>query len=250
MDLGLAGKVAIVTGAGRGLGKAMAKAFAAEGAAVVIADLIEANARAVAAELEAAGGKALGLGASVEDPERVAAMVRATIDRFGRVDVLVNNAGINSKAATQDVTMEWWQKNLDVNLTGVFNCCRAVMDGMMERRSGRIVNISSYNAFRPWMSDVAYVATKAGVVGLTRKLAKDLGPFGITVNAVAPSLTITDLNRQAVSDRPQEELVAPFPLGRLCLPEDVAAAVMFLASDAASFITGQVLHVNGGGYMQ
>jgi NAD(P)-dependent dehydrogenase (short-subunit alcohol dehydrogenase family) len=249
MDLGLAGKVVIVTGGGRGLGKTTAQYFAAEGSAVVIADINEDGARAAAAELEAAGGKAMGFGVAVDDADRVGEMVKASLSRFGRVDVLVCNAGINSKVATKDLTMEWWQKNLDVNLTGVFNCCRSVMDPMMEQKSGRIINISSFNAFKPWMSDVAYIASKAGVVGLTRKFAKDLAPYGITCNSVAPSLTITDLNREAVSNRSQKELLEPFPLGRLCLPEDIAGAVVFLASSAASFITGQVIHVNGGALM-
>ncbi len=249
MDLGLSGKVAIVTGGGRGIGRAIALGFGSEGATVIVISLHEENARAVAAEIEAAGGIAAGFGASVGAEAQIASTVDAILDRHGRVDVLVNNAGINSKAPTRDLSLDWWSKTLEVNLSGAFICSRAVMGAMMARRSGRIINVGSINAFQPWTSDAAYVAAKAAIVGLTRKLARDLGPHGITVNAVAPSRVLNEMNRTVAESTSREELIAPFPLRRLCEPEDVARAVLFLASDAAGFITGQVLHVNGGAYM-
>jgi 3-oxoacyl-[acyl-carrier protein] reductase len=249
MELGLRGKVAIVTGGGRGIGKAIAESLAAEGATVAVVTLHEETARSAAASIESRGGKAVGFGLSVSDEEQVQKMVAAVLDRYGQVDVLVNNAGINSKVSTRELAMEWWKMTLDTNLTGAFVCSRAVMELMAGQRSGRIVNISSINAFQPWTSDVAYVTTKAGIIGLTRKLAKDLAPYGVTCNALAPSRVLNEMNRAAAESMSREELLTPFPLGRLCEPGDVANSVLFLASDTASFITGQVLHINGGAYM-
>ncbi|MHB9005194.1 MAG: SDR family NAD(P)-dependent oxidoreductase [Coriobacteriia bacterium] len=248
MELGLAGKVVVVTGACRGIGRAIAKSLCKEGSSVVIADINEEGALAVAREIEAAGGKSMALGVAVQDALQVREMVRIAVGCFGRIDVLVNNAAVNSYAATAEITPEQWMKTLDVNLTGVFNCSQAVMGVISEQRGGRIINISSVNAFSPGQSNAAYVATKAGILGLTRKFAKELAPFGVTVNAVAPSKVLTEMNRKSAEGMSQADIVAPWPLGRLCEPEDVANAVVFLASEAASFITGQVIHVNGGVY--
>lgn len=192
----------------------------------------------------------MALGVAVNDARQVREMVRTAIGRYGRIDVLVNNAGINSKVATPELSLERWQQTLDVNLTGVFNCCQAVMGSMAEQRSGRIVNICSINAFTiAGLADAAYVASKAGVAGLTRKIARDLAPFGATCNAVAPSIVRSEMSQETISRVGLQAVVAKIPLGRIGEPEDVAKAVVFLASDAASFITGQVIHVNGGAYM-
>lgn len=250
MELGLTDKVVIITGAGRNIGRGVALAFAREGARVVVADIDGEAAGKVVGEIEARGGQAMAVAAAVQDQPPVRAMVDAVLARFGRIDVLVNNAAINSKATTQELTLERWRDTLEVNLTGAFNCSQAVMGHMMERRSGRIINVSSVNAFNPMFSDAAYVTTKAGIVGLTRRLMRDLAPYGVTCNAVAPSMVAdTDMSRATLQRTSLADMLARFPLGRACTIEDVANTVLFLASEAASFITGQVIHVNGGAYM-
>jgi 3-oxoacyl-[acyl-carrier protein] reductase len=242
----LEGKVALVTGAARGIGEAVTRRFALEGAAVVACDWLAEPAAALAAELSAAGHRVLPRRLDVSRSTEVRETVAAALETFGHIDILVNNAGISPKKAFLEYTEEDWEAVLAVDLTGEYLCTRHVVEHMMERRYGRIVNLSS-SAWRSGgvAGGIPYAAAKAGVIGLTRALAVTLGPYGITVNTVAPGPTTTPLTDAWLPAR-QEEVVKRIPLGRVGLPEDIASAILFLASDEASYITGICLDVNGG----
>ena len=240
----LQGKVAIVTGASRGIGHATALALAAEGAKVVVnyASSREAADRVVA-EIEAMGSAAIALPADVSKVDQVDGLVNAVMEKWGQVDVLVNNAGITRDTLLLRMKPEDWQAVIDLNLTGVFLCTRAVSKIMLKQRSGRIVNITSVAGQMGNPGQANYSAAKAGVIGFTKTVAKELATRGITVNAVAPGFITTDMT----ADVKAEGILQFIPLGRYGKPEEVAGLIRFLAADpAAAYITGQVMNVDGG----
>jgi 3-oxoacyl-[acyl-carrier protein] reductase len=241
---GLRQRVAIVTGASRGIGRAIALALAAEGANVVVNYASSsAAAQEVVAAITDAGGTAVALQADVSKLEQVDSLLSQTIEKFGRVDVLVNNAGITRDTLLLRMKPEDWQAVIDLNLTGVFLCTRAVSKVMLKQKSGRIINIASVAGQMGNPGQANYSAAKAGVIGFTKTVAKELASRGITVNAVAPGFIATDMT----SDLKSEEILKYIPLGRYGEPEEVAGLVRFLAADAAAaYITGQVLNVDGG----
>ena len=240
----MTGQTAIVTGASRGIGRCVALALAEAGAEVVVnyARSDEA-AEAVVAEILEAGGQAYALKADVAEEPAVKAMVDTVLERSGRIDALINNAGITRDGLLMRMKMDDWQAVINLNLTGVFLCTRAVTRTMLKQKSGRIINITSVVGLMGNAGQANYAAAKAGVVGLTRSAAKEMASRGITVNAVAPGFIATDMTQ----DLNAEGILAAIPLGRFGNPEQVAGAVRFLAADpAAAYITGQVLQVDGG----
>jgi 3-oxoacyl-[acyl-carrier protein] reductase len=242
-----AGRVALVTGASRGIGRAVALALAARGASVVVAARGE-NARPVADEIRQAGGTGEPVALDVTEPESVAAAVAFTLEQFGRVDILINNAGITRDQLMLRMKREDWDAVIATNLTAAFTTSQAVLKPMIKQRSGRIINITSVVGQSGNAGQANYAASKAGLIGFTKALALEVASRQVTVNAVAPGLIDTDMTR-AVSDAAQEDWAARIPLKRLGQPEDIAGAVVFLASDEAAYITGHVLAVNGGMYM-
>jgi 3-oxoacyl-[acyl-carrier protein] reductase len=242
-----AGRVALVTGASRGIGRAVARALAARGASVVVAARGE-NARPVADEIRQAGGTGEPVALDVTEPESVAAAVAFTLEQFGRVDILINNAGITRDQLMLRMKREDWDAVIATNLTAAFTTSQAVLKPMIKQRSGRIINITSVVGQSGNAGQANYAASKAGLIGFTKALALEVASRQVTVNAVAPGLIDTDMTR-AVSDAAQEDWAARSPLKRLGQPEDIAGAVVFLASDEAAYITGHVLAVNGGMYM-
>jgi 3-oxoacyl-[acyl-carrier protein] reductase len=240
----LADKVAIVTGASRGIGRATAITLATEGAQVAVNYASSATAaEQVVAEINGIGGQAIALQADVSQPEQVESLIKSVLDKWGRVDVLVNNAGITRDTLLLRMNLEDWQAVVDLNLTGVFLCTRAVSKIMLKQRAGRIINITSVAAQMGNPGQANYSAAKAGVIGFTKTVAKELSSRGITVNAVAPGFISTDMT----SDLKSEEILKFIPLGRYGQPEEVAGMIRFLAADpAAGYITGQVFNVDGG----
>jgi 3-oxoacyl-[acyl-carrier protein] reductase len=243
----LTGKVAIVTGGARGIGRAITLALARQGATVLPGDVLVDGARQLAAEIVAAGGKAEGLALDVTSAPSVQAAVELTIQRFGRIDILVNNAGIARDQILMRMKREEWDAVLGINLTGAFTCSQAVVRPMMKQRWGRIIGISSVVGQSGNAGQSNYAASKAGLIGFSKSLAQELASRSVTVNVVAPGLIDTDMTR-ALSENVRNEWAAKVPLGRLGTADDVASAVCFLATDEASYITGQVLAVNGGMY--
>jgi len=242
----LSNKVALVTGASRGIGRAIALEMAVEGADVVVNYASsEAKANEVARDISELGRQALVAGADVSRPDQVEAMRKLVLERFGGVDILVNNAGVHHHLKSWEIDDAEWKRVLDVNLNGVFFCSRAFSPEMRAKRWGRIINISSIIAFIGTDHEAHYGASKAAVVGLTKSLALELAPYNITVNAIAPGLTDTDMTAGATPEEKKRALEL-IPLGRIGQPTDIAYAAVFLASDRASFITGQTLNVNGG----
>lgn len=243
----LTGKVAIVTGSARGIGKAIAEKLAMAGAYVVIADIEFDLAKQTAENIQAScGHAALAVRVNVTDLSDVRDMVSQTVERFSRLDILVNNAGVQSYVNFEDMTLDEWKRVLDINLNSMFLCSKEVSTVMSSQRSGRIINLSSMSARTGGQaSPPNYTTSKAGVIGITKALARSLGPKGITVNALAPGIIDTDMIAHW-SDELRTDWKGRIPLNRLGTPEDVANAVVFLASDLASYITGVVLDINGG----
>jgi 3-oxoacyl-[acyl-carrier protein] reductase len=244
----LGGQIALVTGATRGIGKAIALALGGAGAKLIGTATTEAGANAVGEYLAAAGITGRGMVLNVSDGAGVEACVAGIEQESGAVGILVNNAGITRDNLLLRMKDAEWDEVLDTDLKSVFRLSRAVLRGMIKARAGRIINITSVVGASGNPGQVNYSAAKAGIAGLTRSLAREIGSRGITVNCVAPGFIDTDMTR-ALSDAQRDQLLGAIPLGRLGRPEDVAAAVVFLASPAAGYITGATLHVNGGMYM-
>lgn len=241
----LENKVAIITGAGSGIGKETALLFAREGAKVIVADLNESNGEETVKELKIAGNEGSFFKLDVSDREQGNQMVRETLDKYGKIDILVNNAGIIQDSLVLKMTEDQWDKVIDVNLKGAFNCIQAVAGPMVEQGSGVIINTSSIVGLFGNIGQTNYAATKAGLIGMTKSLAKELGKKGIRVNAVAPGFIMTPMT----SDLPEkilEVMKSKTPLRKLGEPNDVAYAYMYLASDEAKYISGAVLSVDGG----
>ena len=243
----LTGKVAIVTGASRGIGRGIALQLAAQGATVIAAARAD-NAAGTVASITAAGGKADVASVDVTDATAVETLVEGALQRHGRIDILVNNAGITRDQLVLRLKRADWDAVIETNLTAAFTCAQAVLRPMIKQRSGRIIMISSVVGQSGNAGQANYAASKAGLIGLTKSLAREIASRNITVNAVTPGLVETEMSK-AVAERAQEQWAAMIPLGRPGAVDDVAAAVCFLASDEAGYITGQVLAVNGGMYM-
>jgi NAD(P)-dependent dehydrogenase (short-subunit alcohol dehydrogenase family) len=236
-----------VTGAGRGIGRAIALALAHQGAHIVISDVNLENAQAVAREVEGAERESLAVRADVSSEAEVGQMLNRTVERFSRVDILVNNAGIVTTGPVTEITPETWDRAMAVNLKGVFLCSKAVFPLMMEQRDGRIINIASVAGKRGGglHGNSCYAAAKGGVIAFTKSLAREGGPHNIRVNAITPAVIKTEMLDSLPEDKLQE-IIGALPLRRAGTPEDVAAAVCFLASDASAFMTGEIMDVDGG----
>ena len=237
-------QVAVITGAGRGIGKAVAQKLFAEGCKIVVIDIDAAIASDTVQSIDQTGDGSLALTCDISNKDSVAQAMSKIIEKFGTVDVLVNNAGITKDAMFHKMSLEQWQRVVDVNLTGTFLMTSAVVPYMREKKYGRIVNISSTSAYGN-IGQANYAATKAGVIGLTKTLAKELGRYGITVNTIEPGVIETDMLK-SVPQSIKDGWLAVMPLARMGQPEDIANAVCFLATDEASFITGVELPVCGG----
>ena len=248
----LEGRVAVVTGGSRGIGRAIALRFAAEGARVAVNYLrSEAAAREVAREIERRGGEALPVRADVSSKREVEAMMAAVLDRFGRIDVLVNNAGVAADGPAASMPEEDWVRVIDVNLKGSFLCSQAAIPAMLRQGGGKIINVSAASGLRGRKNGANYCAAKAGVIALTKCLALELAP-AIQVNCLMPGFTETEdvVARFGLDDlAAREELVRSIPMGRLATPEEIAAGAVVLASEFSDFMTGQLLAVNGGSFM-
>ena len=241
----LAGKVSIITGGAQGIGLATALKFSREGATVVVCDIRQAALDAAVAQCQEAGAKALGRVVDVTQREMVDAMVQQVLSQLGRIDVLVNNAGITQDARLQKMTIEQFDRVIDVNLRGVFHCSQAVADAMVKQGSGVILNASSVVGIYGNFGQTNYAATKFGVIGFTKTWSRELGPKGVRVNAVAPGFVATPI-LSTIPDKVLQEMIDRVPLKRLGQPEDIANVYAFLASDDAAYINGAVLEVSGG----
>ena len=260
MELGLEGKTAIVTGGGANIGRGITFAFAKEGSNVVIADIDEEQGQKVVKEAEGLGGKVIVIKTDVTDYDSVEAMVRKTLETFGKIDVLVNNAGFVSNKLFMKKPREEWEKEIKINYLGVVNCIRAVLDHMIERKAGRIVNIASDSGRMGEPREAVYSGTKGAVIAFSKAIAREMGRFSITVNSICPGATIPekpgtagrdsmwagDVTVDMIPPETKERIISQYPLQRMGKPEDVANAALFLASDVANFITGQTLSVSGG----
>lgn len=241
-------KVAVITGASRGIGRSIALALAAQGATIVAVDMDQASTEAVVAELQAAGARALAVVGNVTVTADVERMIDAATEAYGRVDILVNNAGITRDGLLMRMKDEDWDAVLNVNLKGAFLCTRAAFKVMSKQRYGRIINIASIVGQMGNAGQANYCASKAGLIGLTKSNAREMAKRNITVNAVAPGFIATAMT-DALSDKVRAELTSQIPMDRLGSADDIANAVLFLASEASGYITGHVMAVNGGMYM-
>jgi 2-hydroxycyclohexanecarboxyl-CoA dehydrogenase len=260
MELGLEGKTVIVTGGGSNIGRAITFAFAREKCNVVIADIDEEQGKRVAEEATAMGGKAIAIRTDVTEYDSVEAMVKRTLEEFGRIDVLVNNAGWVANKLFLKKPREEWDKEIKINYLGVINCTRAVLDHFVERKAGKIVNIASDSGRVGEPREAVYSGTKGAVIAFSKAVAKEVGRYGININSICPGATVPekpgtagkhsmwagDVTVAMIPPDIKEKMVSNYPLGRLGKPEDTANAAVFLASDAAAFITGQTLSVSGG----
>lgn len=242
----LEGKVAIVTGAGQGIGAGVARAYAAQAAKVAVVDMNGAAAEQVAQEIRSAGGTAAALTCDVSDRAAVDAMVAAVVSQLGPVDVLVNNAGITRTAMLHKMTQPQWDQVLAVHLGGSFNCLQSVVRGMMERKSGWIINTVSSAGILGTVGQINYASAKAGLAGFTKSAARELAKYNIIVNAIAPGAATPMTETIRTDERFKDRYLERIPLGRWAEPEEVAQVYVFLASTAASFVTGQILSADGG----
>lgn len=242
-------RVALITGAGQGLGRVFAQTLAAEGIAVAVADLKESAVSETVQEIESLGGTAFPVSGDVSNEANVAAMTDRVLERFGRLDILINNASIFSTLVMRpfdEIPVEEWRRVIDVNITGVFLCSRAAVKAMKANNWGRIINISSAVVPMGRANYLHYVASKAGVQGMTRAMAREMGEYGITVNAILPGATETEIKRATVSQQQREQLISMRSIRRVQKPGDLTGIVRFLASDGSAFITGQSIIVDGG----
>jgi 3-oxoacyl-[acyl-carrier protein] reductase len=241
-------QVAIVTGAAQGIGRAIAYTLAREGARVVLSDINLPKAEEVARELGSWGQEVLVIKADVANTEEAEEIVEGALQKWGRVDILVNNAGVTRDALVLRMKKEDWDYVLNINLTGTFNCTKAAIKPMMKQRRGKIINIASVVGIMGNAGQSNYAASKAGIIGLTKSLARELAPRNINVNAIAPGFIDTEMTL-VLPEELKEAMLKQIPLGRWGIPEDIAYCVKFLVSEEASYITGQVIQVNGGMYM-
>ncbi len=247
MDVNIAGQVTIITGAARGIGAALAQRFAGERARIALLDRDLDGVRQVAASLEATGAEVLALGCDVGSQAAVEAAVQAVVDRFGGVDVLINNAGVAPSGTIAQMDIAQWDETFQVNVRGVMLCCRAVIPHMQAKRRGRILNASSFAAIIPSYAFAAYASSKAAVASMTRVLAAELGPWNITVNAYAPGMVPTQMNKFAEApEERQRALLDTLTIRRWESPDDLGPLLVFLSSDLASYITGTLIDVSGG----
>ena len=244
----LKGKIAIVTGAAQGIGKVIALSLAKCGADIAVSDINEDSLNSAVKEIEALGRKAIAVKMDVSSLKDCEEMVKKTIDAFGKVDILINNAGITRDTVLLRMKEEQWDQVIKVNLKGTFNCTKAVIRSMFKQKSGKIINISSVTGAMGNAGQANYSASKAAVMGFTKSIAREYAHCGITVNAVAPGFIKTAMT-DAIPEKDRDAMISIIPAKRLGLPEDVADTVCFLASDMANYITGQVIHINGGMYM-
>jgi len=246
----LQGRVAVVTGGGRGIGKGIAWKLAAAGAGVIVSDIDMAQAQLTTDEIRQRHKKVMAAQVDVSQEESIAELIKKVLDGFGNVDILINNAGIMFRTRLMDISGDEWQRILQVNLTAPFLCTKAVIPLMKKKGFGRIVNISS-SAGRSvsTLGGAHYTASKAGLLGLTRAVAKEVAPFGITVNAVCPGLIDTQMARETTTQQELENFLDSFPIKRLGTPEEIGDLVVFLCSENASYITGACLDINGGDLM-
>jgi 3-oxoacyl-[acyl-carrier protein] reductase len=242
-------KVAVITGGAQGIGRAIALGMAREGAKIVVADLQSEKANAVAAEVKELGSEARGVGVDVADETSVNQLANATFAAFGRVDILVNDAGVYLKSSVVDMSEADWDRTLDINLGGNFLCCRAFVPAMRAQKNGRIISMASGIGHYGMKQFSHYAASKAAIIGLVKSLARELGPDGITVNAICPGSANTAMPRGHRSEEEVMQRLHSTPLPHVLEPEDIAGPVLFLSSDAAAYITGQSYNINCGTYM-
>jgi 3-oxoacyl-[acyl-carrier protein] reductase len=244
----LSDQIALVTGASRGIGRAIAHALAGQGATVIGTATSEAGAQNISAALETEGFKGIGMVLNVVDADSIAGCLKRVVAEYGSPDILVNNAGITRDNLLMMMKEEQWNDIINTNLSSIFRMSKAVIRPMMKKRSGRIINISSVVGVTGNPGQTNYAAAKAGLIGFSKSLAREIGSRNITVNTVAPGFIDTDMTRE-LSEEQRKNLIGQIPLGRLGSAEEIAAAVVFLASPGAAYITGETIHVNGGMYM-